>query len=62
MPLNSQTRLLRVLAEREVTPIGALKPTAVDMRVIAATHCDLLGLIREGKFREDLFSGLTAPR
>lgn len=55
MPLNSQTRLLRVLAEREVTPIGALKPTAVDMRVIAATHCDLLALTKAGKFREDLY-------
>ena len=59
MPLNSQTRLLRVLAEREVTPIGALKPTVVDMRVIAATHCDLLGLIKEGKFRDDLYFRLN---
>lgn len=59
MPLSSQTRLLRVLAEREVTPIGALKPTAVDMRVIAATHCDLLGLIKAGKFREDLYFRLN---
>ena len=59
MPLSSQTRLLRVLAEREITPIGALKPTAVDMRVIAATHCDLLGLVKSGKFREDLYFRLN---
>ena len=59
MPLSSQTRLLRVLAEREVMPIGALKPAAVDMRVISATHCDLLNLIKEGKFREDLYFRLN---
>jgi len=59
MPLSSQTRLLRVLAEREVMPIGALKPAAVDMRVIAATHCDLMTLIKEGKFREDLYFRLN---
>jgi sigma-54 dependent transcriptional regulator, acetoin dehydrogenase operon transcriptional activator AcoR len=59
MPLSSQTRLLRVLAEREVTPIGGLKPTAVDMRVVSATHCDLLDLVRQGKFREDLFFRLN---
>ena len=59
MPLSAQTRLLRVLAEREVTPIGALKAAAVDMRVIAATHCDLVKLIKEGKFREDLYFRLN---
>ena len=59
MPLNLQTRLLRVLAEREITPIGALRPIAVDMRVIAATHCDLLGLVKVGKFREDLYFRLN---
>lgn len=59
MPLKSQTRLLRVLAEREVTPIGGLKPMAVDMRVVSATHCDLLELVRQGKFREDLFFRLN---
>ena len=59
MPLSSQTRLLRVLAEREVTPIGAQKASPVDMRVIAATHRDLLELVREGKFREDLYFRLN---
>ena len=59
MPLASQTRLLRVLAEREVTPIGGAKPTSVDMRVIAATHRDLLDLVKQGKFREDLYFRLN---
>ena len=59
MPLASQTRLLRVLAEREVTPIGGARPTAVDMRVIAATHRDLLDLVKQGKFREDLYFRLN---
>jgi transcriptional regulator of acetoin/glycerol metabolism len=59
MPLSSQTRLLRVLAEREVTPIGGSRPTAVDMRVIAATHRDLLALVKRGQFREDLFFRLN---
>lgn len=55
MPLISQTRLLRVLSEREVTPIGGSQPTAVDMRVIVATHRDLLSLVKQGGFREDLY-------
>jgi len=59
MPLTSQTRLLRVLAERELTPVGATRPTPVDVRVIAATHRDLAELIKEGKFREDLYFRLS---
>jgi transcriptional regulator of acetoin/glycerol metabolism len=59
MPLSSQTRLLRVLAEREVTPIGGSQPIAVDMRVIAATHRNLLSLVKEGRFREDLYFRLN---
>ncbi len=55
MPLELQARLLRVLSEKEVLPIGANKPVPVNIRVIAATHEDLLALITAGKFREDLY-------
>ncbi|MFM2347413.1 MAG: hypothetical protein RL654_2166, partial [Pseudomonadota bacterium] len=48
-------RLLRVLAEREVLPIGATRPQPVRLRVIAATHCPLETLVREGRFRDDLY-------
>ena len=59
MPLQLQTRLLRVLAEQEVLPIGASRPLKVDLRVVAATHRDLRGLIELGSFREDLFYRLN---
>ena len=59
MPLALQTRLLRVLAEREVTPIGRSKALPVDIRVIAATHRDLADLVKQGKFREDLYFRLN---
>ncbi|AIB12453.1 ATPase AAA [Azospirillum argentinense] len=59
MPLSSQTRLLRVLAEREVTPIGRTKAVSVDVRVIAATHRDLVKLIKAGTFRDDLYFRLN---
>ncbi|WP_288581082.1 sigma-54-dependent Fis family transcriptional regulator [uncultured Methylobacterium sp.] len=62
MPLSAQTRLLRVLAEREVTALGAVKPSPVDIRVIAATHRDLAALVAEGRFREDLLYRLAGAR
>ena len=59
MPLNLQCRLLRVLSEREVLPLGADKPLKVDVRFICATHRDLLGMVRAGLFREDLYYRLS---
>ncbi|NWK76731.1 sigma 54-interacting transcriptional regulator [Aquitalea sp. LB_tupeE] len=59
MPLALQVKLLRVLQEREVRPLGASKPTAVDVRLISATHRDLELLISDGLFREDLFYRLN---
>jgi transcriptional regulator of acetoin/glycerol metabolism len=55
MPLALQTRLLRVLSERELTPLGASHPTHVDLHLISATHQDLRELITAGRFREDLY-------
>ncbi|WP_029008156.1 nitrogen regulation protein NR(I) [Azospirillum halopraeferens] len=55
MPLEAQTRLLRVLQEGEYTTVGGRTPIKTDVRIIAATHRDLRTLIRQGLFREDLF-------
>lgn len=60
MPLALQTRLLRVLAEREVMPLGAEKAQPVDLQLICATHRDLDELVRDGSFRQDLFYRLNA--
>jgi len=54
MDIALQSKILRALQEREVTPVGG-RPTPVDVRVIAATHRDLRTLVRDGRFREDLF-------
>ncbi len=59
MPLPLQARLLRVLAERELLPIGATRAHKVDVRVIAATHADLRLRVRESQFREDLYYRLA---
>ena len=59
MPLNLQTRLLRVLAEGEVVPLGGDAPVRVDLDVICATHRDLAGMVAEGSFREDLYYRLS---
>jgi two-component system nitrogen regulation response regulator GlnG len=55
MPMEAQTRLLRVLQEQQVTPIGATRPIATDVRVVAATHRNLRALVALGQFREDLY-------
>ncbi|MED0670197.1 sigma 54-interacting transcriptional regulator [Aneurinibacillus aneurinilyticus] len=59
MPLLMQVKLLRVLQEKEIEPIGADKPESVDVRIIAATNKDLLSLVEQGKFRHDLYYRLN---
>jgi two-component system nitrogen regulation response regulator GlnG len=59
MPLEAQTRLLRVLQEGEYTRVGGRTPIRADARIIAATHRDLRQLVRQGLFREDLFYRLN---
>lgn len=59
MPLDAQTRLLRVLQQGEYTSVGGSTPIKTHVRIIAATHRDLRQLIREGRFREDLFFRLN---
>ena len=59
MPLTLQAKILRVLQDKEITPVGAGEPRKVDVRVIAATNRDLRLLIEEKKFREDLYYRLN---
>jgi len=59
MPLDAQTRLLRVLQEGEFTTVGGRVPVKADVRIVAATHRDLLDLVRQGRFREDLYYRLN---
>jgi transcriptional regulator of acetoin/glycerol metabolism len=59
MPLDLQARLLRVLDERQVTPLGTEETHAVDFQLISASHQRLPELVREGRFREDLYYRLS---
>jgi transcriptional regulator of acetoin/glycerol metabolism len=59
MPAQLQTRLLRVLAEKEIMPLGGGDPVAVDLHVICATHRNLSELVQAGRFREDLYYRLN---
>ncbi|MBP1994037.1 sigma-54 interaction domain-containing protein [Paenibacillus eucommiae] len=59
IPLTQQVKLLRVLQEKELEPVGGDRPEAIDVRVIAATNRDLRKLMLEGKFRQDLYYRLN---
>ncbi len=59
MPLGLQVKLLRVLQERQVRPVGSVKPVDIDVRIISATHRNLHEAIAENKFREDLYYRLN---
>lgn len=62
MPMDAQTRLLRVLSDGEIHPVGAHTGIRVNVRILAATHQDLPTLVRAGKFREDLYHRLNVIR
>lgn len=55
LPLHMQVKLLRAIQENQIRPLGSHQETPVDVRILSASHRDLSSLVREGKFREDLF-------
>jgi two-component system response regulator PilR (NtrC family) len=55
IPLETQAKLLRVMQEREFMRLGGMETIKVDVRIVAATNCDLRDMVEEGRFREDLF-------
>jgi DNA-binding NtrC family response regulator len=62
LPLAVQAKLLRCIQERTVVPVGGVDPIAVDLRIIAATHRDLATMVRDGRFRQDLYFRLNVVR
>lgn len=59
LPLNLQVKLLQVIQERQITPVGAVDPIPVDVRIISATNRNLAELVQKGEFREDLYYRLN---
>ena len=59
LPLQTQVKLLRVLENGEITPVGSSVPRKIDVRVVAATNVDILDAVRHGRFREDLYYRLN---
>ena len=62
LPSTAQLRLLRLIEEREVQPVGHSKPMVIDVRIIAATNGDLSQAVRQGRFRQDLYFRLDVVR